>query len=553
MKLRDRPRSERGLLAALRDRVAARKKDRGAALVIVLVVSLVLVGVTGVAMTSTDSSLALTAGGVNLSAAEETAFSGLSVATAAMGAAEDIEDLPCGESGANSVATGGPYSYTVTITYYRDGTVSGECGPGVDSYGSNTPPTSAALVSQATGLHGESAEMGEQVSIDAVDHLYSAFDYAMFSPGAVDLTVAVTTQDAPGTTTPPSIYGGTFPECTDGTTIGGSAVTSGTSVDINSSCTIDGGLYVNGNISITNKATIGGDVYAYGGSVNLTSSPDIKGNVYAIGTPAGAGGTITTNNDPVTIGGNLYATGLITAVSPPASVGTEYPYDTAISGETMAPPPTFPQLDPTPSDYNGIGEPTATIIGIGGPGEESCTDFFTPQYLAPSYTASVQFVETVNQATTPTVIYAPSCPVPGIGYLTPTFSLSTNITLIVGSFDLGGGTTAFQSSSSSLSHDLSVIVPYGTSCSSRATPDGAINMTNTNTFTPQVVTFFYTPCTMSFSVSPTLYGVLDAGGGITATNSFMLNYTTQAAAGVPGTEGRPVPVVTVNSKNLLRA
>jgi hypothetical protein len=52
--------------------------------------------------------------------------------------------------------------------------------------------------------------------------------------------------------------------------------------------------------------------------------------------------------------------------------------------------------------------------------------------------------------------------VPGIGYLKPTFGLSTNITLIVDDFDLGDGTTAFHSSSSSLRHDLSVIVPDGT-------------------------------------------------------------------------------------------
>jgi len=60
------------------------------------------------------------------------------------------------------------------------------------------------------------------------------------------------------------------------------------------------------------------------------------------------------------------------------------------------------------------------------------------------------------------VIYAPTCSVPGIGYLKPTFGLSTNITLIVDDFDLGDGTTAFHSSSSSLRHDLSVIVPDGT-------------------------------------------------------------------------------------------
>jgi len=84
--------------------------------------------------------------------------------------------------------------------------------------------------------------MVEQVRIDAVDHLDAAFDDAMSLPGAVDLSAAVTPADTPGTTTPPSICGGTFPECTDNTTIGGSAVTSGTSVDINRTCTIDGGL-----------------------------------------------------------------------------------------------------------------------------------------------------------------------------------------------------------------------------------------------------------------------------------------------------------------------
>ncbi len=58
----------------------------------------------------------------------------------------------------------------------------------------------------------------------------------------------------------------------------------------------------------------------------------------------------------------------------------------------------------------------------------------------------------------------------------------------------------------------------------------------------------YTPCTATFTVSPSLRGQVLAHQGIQGTHSFTLNFTQLANQALPETMGVPLPMVTVESK-----
>lgn len=60
----------------------------------------------------------------------------------------------------------------------------------------------------------------------------------------------------------------------------------------------------------------------------------------------------------------------------------------------------------------------------------------------------------------------------------------------------------------------------------------------------------YTPCTATFTLSPSMSGQVLADQEISATNSFTLNFTQLAAEALPGTMGAPLLVVTVESKTV---
>ena len=58
----------------------------------------------------------------------------------------------------------------------------------------------------------------------------------------------------------------------------------------------------------------------------------------------------------------------------------------------------------------------------------------------------------------------------------------------------------------------------------------------------------YTPCTVTFTLSPLMRGQILAGQGIQGTDSSTLNFTQLDSRVLPGTMGAPLPMVTVANK-----
>ena len=506
--------------------------DEGQALIFVLILAVALITSVTFAVSSGDSNLGATSRYADASQAQLTAFSGLTQATNAM-AGKTIGTLPCSKTGAMPLTqtAGGNSTFSVNIAYFSD---SGDTQPLACDTGA---PASAILTSTGTSPNAVPVVMQETVSITATTQLLPAFDFALFSPGAVQLTSNVAVNQVTGQP-PPSIYGGTFSECTDGTVLEGD-VLSYSAVNVNSSCTIYGNLYVSGNVAISNTVHIKGSVYAYGGSVSLTSTPTVDGSIYSIAGPSG-GGTINANTNAVTVHGSLEATGAITNISKATIGGSVVPNDAAIASWVMPAQVPFPQLNPTVASLMAAGY---NVIQVGNTllGQVSCAVFFLPTTL-------VSLVDSL--LSTKTAIYAPTCTPQtyGLGILTP-FVVSTDMIWILGGIQTTG-TTDFVASPLTLllgtTYNLSIIIPYGTSCKK----GGNINFTNTTQFDSRINVLLYTPCTADFTVSPSMNGQILALQSIVATNSFILNFDNLAALSVPGTSYPTSPVVTVESKTV---
>ena len=532
-------------------------EDDGQALIVVLLISVALITSVTFAVTSSLSNLDSSARYANASQAQLTAQSGLSQGTSAMAAATTIGGLPCVIGPSNMSLpqiAGGNATYGVQINYYSDDpptpgaqlTCTGSGNTFSNTSYPATSPASAILISTGSSPRTTSVVMQETVSIKDQNQLLPAFNFAMFSPGSVALTsnVQVDRVTGPPPGPIPSVYGGSVSECTNGTVIQG-PVLSYSSINVNSSCTIDGDLEVKGNIAISNTVHITGSVYAYGGSVSLTSTPTIDGSVYAIN---GSSGTINANTNPVTVGGGLFATGAISNISKATIGGTlggilgssVNPNDAAIAGWVMPAQVPFPQLNPTPATlsadgYNVIQVPNL-LEGL------TCATFFLPTTL-------VSLVDSL--VSTKTAIYAPTCSVQtwGLGILSP-FLFSTNMVWVLNGFQTTGTTIFAPNPLEELlgtkTFDLSIIVPYGTSCKK----GGTIGFTNDTEFDPRINVLLYTPCTADFTVNPTMNGQILAGKSITGTNQFKLNFDNLAGFDVPGATFPAAPVVTVRSKTV---
>jgi hypothetical protein len=521
------------------------RDDDGQALIIVLILSVALITMVTFAVSSSIANLNSSGNYANTSQAQLTAYSGLSNATSAM-AGQTIGTLPCLKAGNMPLpqTAGGNATYSVTIAYFSDNaaTVPLACNGSANTFGTGNPagtPASAILTSTGTSPRTKPVVMQETVSVAATAQLLPAFAFAMFSPATVQLTsnVAVNQMTGPPLGPDADVYGGTLSECTDGTFIEHNVI-SYSAVNVNSTCHIHGNLYVQGDVSISNTVQIDGNVYDYGGSVSLTSTPTILGSIYAHAV-SGVGGTINANTNAVTVGGSLYATGSITNTTKATIGGSIVPNDTNPAFTALAMPAQvpFPQLNPTPATLSAAGY---NVIQVGNTllGQVSCAVFFLPTTL----------VSLVNSLlSTKTAIYAPTCTPQTYG-LTP-FIVSTDMIWVLGGIQTTGTTTFVASPLTLLAgttYNLSIIVPYGTSCKK----GGDINFTNNTEFDPRINVLLYTPCNAVFTVNPSMNGQILARTGISATNQFALNFDNLAAFDVPGASYPLAPVVTVLCKTV---
>lgn len=532
----DHPMTRASITRQFRYRQERTDGDQGFILITFVVLSLIILSLVGVSIQASITNQTVTGRYVNSIQARLASESGINAALASVASSAAPGSLQCSVSYAS-----GSWTYATTIGYASSTGTAMTCPL-------STWPVTAHVISTGTSTFGGSVKMAEDTVIaapaTAQTTLLPALNYAVFTPGGMQMSANATIANGlSGQQADVVVGGGT--NCTNGNTIGGNLYSYRTSpLKFDSTCTIGKGVFANSAVSLTNNVNIGGSVTSYGsggitlsasptiggnmtstqGSIDMSNSPTVKGNAYAYT-------SINYNRKAVgsgAAGSNLYIQGLVS-----------YP-NTNFAGQTMPTQPTFPAItDPTQNQWGAAGYSNYIVVTDSAVTTNglinttyTCNNYFTAQYLAPSYSGSASaFALAVNNATTPTVIDASACSNPD--YSNPgnsqTFSLQTNVALLVNG--IGFATTNNFQSSSSATHNLSIIVP---------SPDtGGINFTNTTTFAPQLSTFIYTPGRFTASVTPSINGQVLAGdmssSSVSITNNFALTFSNAAAATIPGT------------------
>ena len=454
-------------------------------------------------------------------------------------------------------------TYSVSIAY-SDAAGSDPCTTGGSSPGPAVTPTSAVLTSTGTTAGGtprvKTVVMQETMVIDATSTLLGAFTYAMFSQKTFTLQNGLTVNQSPAGA-PGNVYGGTLNDCQNSSLVDGSVQVESTltaTLTIGNKCEITGDLYVNGSVILNNTAQVDGSIHAYGGDVTLNNSTSVGKDIYASAI-ATVGGTINIDTkllNPI-VGGSLYAATAVTAtiggvvqdvitqlpLSGVAGVGGTYAVNFKVASSSMPAAPcaysgtqtscqTFPQLNPTAITLAAsVGDAAGNlynVVTITGSVQPDCTNAFVTAAETTTYT-------------TPTAIYAPNCVV-SIGG-TNTFNLPNNEIWVVAGFSENGGLTV-QSGVTGKTIDLSVVVPIGSAC-----PAGDINLKG-NAFTDSVKVALYTPCNVNLTGDQFIDGQILAGGNVTTTGNFTLNFDQSASTYLPGTQGAPVLALLVTGKTV---
>jgi hypothetical protein len=515
--------------------------DEGSVLVLVLVLSFVVASALTVALTTSSASLDQTRAYTDTTSARLAAESGIQATLVAIESARSSAALPSCTPTTTDLGTA---SYTTTVQYFQGSTPLCPL--------TSQPPTMTATIT-STGTAGtNSVEMQADVTITATLQPMPAFDYALFSASYVTMDSGATLLAGTGSAAP-TVYAGTTFSCTNTNLIEGNVevyAPGSSGVSLTSSCAIDGTLYVEGPVSLTNNVTLGG-LEEFGGSLSMTSTPTIKGSAYV------SGGGITIGNTGPTIEGNVGVTGSIVSktgsIPPGTFAGSVCSGSTSCvpSSISMPPPQSFPVLDPTswPSSY--------TVDTVSG---SACNGFGSYQYPGggPAPSPFADDVANAPQGGT-TVIDASqcasgvtlegastkgngSCPTSGPSY----YTLHSNIILMVSSLSDYGCNTFVSGSGGP--YDLVIMVPDPIPGSA----SGELYFTNTTHFASNLNVLLYTPGEAYFDCTDDLTGQIVAGQVYT-TNSFSLTASNAASQIVPSALAPSANHVTIDDEVLLRA
>jgi Tfp pilus assembly protein PilX len=535
------------LLARVRARHAVGDRDAGYILVIVMGVSVIILSFAAVAMQSTLTNQSVTATYTNAVQSRLASESGLNAALAADQSVPAASSLTC-SSTSPPTSPPGSWSYSTTMTYASSTGTAMTCPL-------SAWPATTEITSIGTTPHGAPVAMVEDATITApstpTTTLLPALNYAMFTTGQLQLSAGATIQQGASGQSP-DVVAGSVASCTNSNALAGNLYSYSTStIDLNSGCTITKGLYAAGPVTMSGGATVG-SVTSYGsGGIALNGG----GTVTGIATSTGGNIALAGGSPSI---GSAYAYGNITwnsaNVSPTNGsnyIGFYQANDTALANSPpMQAEPAFPAIsDPTQSQWAGSGYTNYIVVGINGTtvngvpltvtnnyGQTSaytCDNFFAPQYNVGGVSSSPsEFAAIVNGATTPTVIDAPLCPSNYSLYPlggNQTYSLQTNVALVINGISFSN-TNTFTSSSNT-SHDFSIIVP--------APDTGTVTLSNSSTFSNSLSTFIYTEGSFNANSSPNINGQVLAGlgasGGANLTNNFALTFSNAASQTIPGT------------------
>jgi|GEM_PF-2149287 len=581
----------------------AERPDEGSSMIVVLVVSMLL-------MAAVASSAAVSTAGLSFSGSYTSsqqgalaAQSGLNAASATMDDVSTVASLPCPTLTGHLTASGAKSTYTVTVAYYGYQT----SNPGTPAsltcaqvHGGSYTITAGTLTSLGKAPAGMTTTMKADVRVQQGTPL-TALDYALFTDYSLNLANGAnicktgSTNCAGGTGPSPDIYDGAtsgIVTCPNGVLSEGD-LTIYQSLAASGACTIDGSAQIEGYVTLANgdgcsQPTIGGSLTAYGVDTNSKDSSYGDGIYMSGNTCVGKSATATDGNinlvNSAAITTSAFATGTI-ATAGSGSVGGHSPAvcpssyctpgdSSGLSGDTMPPMVAWPVIDPSvaawsAADYN--------VVQIPGGAYSTCSSYFANY----SSGANDPFMNQIQQATEPTVIYAPTC---AVTYSrSHVFNLNANIVLEVQSLTLQNSNTFQANSGSGFSSskpvDLSVLAtaqssctysgnisgspcttPDGSACTATSSdgsgpctsptpcspsttpPSGGISAANQTTFSSSVDSLLYTPDVASWGNAPSMTGQILACGGITGVNAFELEYTNNAAASLGSALGSLISV-----------
>lgn len=579
------------------------RDDEGSAMLVVLVVSMLVVAAVAAAAGLSTAGLSFAGSYNSTQQAALAAQSGLNATVAAMDSVGDNSSLPCPSYSGQLSASGAASSYSVRLIYYGYQTDS----PGMpsalscsDVQSDDYTLTAATLTSAGVAAHGLETVMRADVQIEQGTPL-QALDYALYTDYSLDLANGAnicqtgSTSCSGGTGPKPNIYDGATSgvvTCPNGVLSEGSILIY-QSLQTSGACTIDGSAEVEGYVALANgdgcsRPTIGGDLYAFGVDPNKKDS-SYKDGIYMSGNTCVAGTARATDGNiglagSATIQTKGLATGSISASggtdiggsSPPVCPSSYcVPHDSSgLSGVAMPPPIAWPVIDPSVAAWDTA---SYNVIQIPGGGYSTCSSYF--ENLTSG--ANDPFMNQIQQASMPTVIYAPTCQV--TYSRAHVFNLNANVVLEVQSLRLdnsnifqanaGSGFSAsnpvffsvlasVQSSCtySGPSSGSPCTTPDGSVCTASASdgsgpctsptpcspsttpPTGGISSSNETTFASNVNAFIYTPDVASWGNAPSMTGQILACGGVTGVNAFELEYSNAAAKSLGSALGSAVTV-----------
>lgn len=510
-----------------------RRDETGSALAIVLAITVVLVSTMTLGAAVIARSLNQTLLYQRTSDAQYAAIGGLDASVAFIRNDDDFHTLPCTEAGSETLP-GALSSYSVTLSYSLNGsplTCSGSTLGGI------AWPSAATLVSTGTAAGAPVATMEEKVKI-IPGTTAQALGYAILTEDDLSLYNGDSLDQTPGNGTPDIYSGGTL-TCPNGVASMGNATTF-EPVTLTGTCNYTGSLVSTGAVTMQNSTSVSGSVTSYDGSISLSGTATIGQNAME------TNGTISVAS--ATIEGNADASGSISITGGGHIMGSQTADDSSIS---TLPPPTplpWPTLDPSLATSYSVWSAEGWIVkAIGGNGQTSCSSYFKSLNNG----ATDPFMNDIQTAPGPTVIYAPSCDVSYSN--THVFNLNSDIVLQVHSLTLSNFNT-FQSTSNTV-HNFEVLADLGGggTCPINRAPSGytSITVQNAADFLPSVITFFYTPDSVSYANAPSMYGEIWACSGFVANNAFILEFAPPGPNSLPFSGGL-LPTVDVLTKYLLK-
>jgi Tfp pilus assembly protein PilX len=392
-------------------------------------------------------------------------------------------NLPCTIAPGTLPTSPATAKYSVTISYY-----------------STNPPTGAPL--SCTSTPGIPGSVLPTTSVAASAEITSkAYVGSASATGrAMDAEITLTPQEGLGD----AIYGYNLISLSNNATMTRMA----------GSTAPDADLYTNGDFVCSNNETIDGSVYAQGSiSASNGSTCSVTGSYEAVGSvlldgqmtvghdvvAAGPGSGSTINLKNVTVGGSVSAAGTVTSQNTTIS-GSKTENASSLSVPTQP----FPQYTYQSSYFNGWAI------------HENVTDCST----SPTDTNSVYYMVSHMSSATANTVITTSC---AITWSSTSFNLAKDLVI----FSTGGFTTSQQvqvDSTNSTTHNLELIVPYGTSCSGT---NGQINFSNQtalgNGNTPDDIdSFLYTPCNITLANNQGITGQVYSDGTVTITNKWTM-------------------------------